>query len=69
MDAAVPDPVRPPKRRRRGFRPSAFKRVLKAADEAGKHVVGARIDVDGVIELVFGNPSNVSSSGESNDWD
>ena len=52
------------------FRPAALTRAIKAAEKAGKDVVGARIDsVTGNFELRFQKPDALATQGEGNEWD
>jgi hypothetical protein len=51
------------------FRPAALTRAIKAAERAGKDVVGAEIDsVTGRFELRF-QKSGASPADTANEWD
>jgi hypothetical protein len=51
------------------FRPAALTRAIKAAEKAGKDVVGAKIDsVTGKFELRF-KKSGASPAETFNEWD
>jgi hypothetical protein len=52
------------------FRPAMLTRAIKAAEKAGKSVVGAEIDsVSGKIELRFHVCGSTATQGEGNEWD
>ena len=52
------------------FRPAALTRAIKAAEKAGKDVVGAEIDsVTGKFELRFQTSGASATQGEGNEWD
>jgi hypothetical protein len=52
------------------FRPAALTRAIKAAEKAGKNVVGAKIDsVTGTFELRFQKSDASATQGEGNEWD
>jgi len=51
------------------FRPAVLSRAIKAAEKAGKKVLGAEIDsVSGKIELRF-QESGASFAETANEWD
>jgi hypothetical protein len=52
------------------FRPGTLTRAIKAAEKAGKDVVGAKIDsVTGNFELSFQKSDAPAAQGEGNEWD
>ena len=52
------------------FRPAMLTRAIKAAEKAGKDVVGAEIDsVSGKIELRFQKSGASATQREGNEWD
>jgi hypothetical protein len=52
------------------FRPAVLTRAIKAAEKAGKDVVGAEIDsVSGKIELRFQKLGASATQREGNEWD
>jgi hypothetical protein len=52
------------------FRPAVLTRAIKAAEKAGKNVVGAEIDsVSNKIELRFHECGSTATQGEGNEWD
>jgi hypothetical protein len=52
------------------FRPAVLTRAIKAAEKAGKDVVGAKIDsVTGNFELRFQKSDASATQGEGNEWD
>jgi hypothetical protein len=52
------------------FRPAALTRAIKAAEKAGKDVMGAKIDsVTGNFELRFRKADASATQGEGNEWD
>ena len=55
------------------FRQADLTKALKAAAAAGLHVTGYKIDLQGKIEVVIGNPeaqdSNAPAREGGNEWD
>ena len=52
------------------FRPAALTRTIKAAEKAGKVVVGTKFDsVTGRFELGFQTSSASATQEEGNEWD
>jgi len=52
------------------FRPAVLTRAIKAAEKAGKVVVGTEIDsVSGKIELRFQTSGASATQEEGNEWD
>jgi len=52
------------------FRPAVMTRAIKAAEKAGKLVVGTKIDsVAGTFELRFQTSGASATQGEGNEWD